>query len=46
MCDEFWSRRIKEVYATLQARQKWNHVKRNIQARDLVRVRDDSIRNA
>ena len=35
MCDEFWSRWRKEVYATPQAQQKWNQVKRNFQVGDM-----------
>ena len=35
MCDEFWSRWRKEVYATPQAQQEWNQVKRNFQVGDM-----------
>ena len=45
LCDEFWSRWRKEVYATPQAQQKWNQVKRNIQVGDIVLVCDSAIRN-
>ena len=37
--------RKKEVFATLQIRQKWNQTKRNFEVGDIVLVRDDVIRN-
>ena len=45
VCNEFWTRWKKDVFATLQSRQKWNCPKRNFQVRDVVLVRDDSMRN-
>ena len=41
--DQFWTRWRKEVYASLQARQKWNQLKRNFQVGDIVLVHDDTI---
>ena len=43
--NEFWIRWRKEVFATLQTRQKWNQTKRNFEVGDIVLVRDDVIRN-
>ena len=45
VCNEFWTQWKKEVFATLQSRQKWNFPKRNFQVGDAVLVRDDSMRN-
>ena len=42
LCDEFWSRWRKEVYATQQAQQK---LRRDFQVVDIVLVCDDTIRN-
>ena len=46
LCDEFWTRWRKKVYATLQVRQKCNQVKRNFQVGEIVVVRDNTIQNA
>ena len=46
MCNEFWTRWRKEVYARLKAWQKWNQAKRNFQVRKFVLVQDDTTQNA
>ena len=38
---KFWARWRKEVFATLQTRQKWNQTKQNFEVGDIVLVRDD-----
>ena len=45
ICNEFWTRWKKEVFATLQSPQKWNCPKLNFQVGDIVLVRDDLMRN-
>ena len=45
VCNEFWTRWKKEVFATLQSRQKWNCPKQNFQVGDVVLIRDDSMRS-
>jgi hypothetical protein len=39
----FWSRWKREYLLTLQQRQKWNKIQRNIQVGDLVLVKDDNL---
>ena len=41
----FWSRFKVEYLQTLQARQKWNGVERNVQLGDVVILKDDDIRS-
>ena len=36
LCNEFWSRWRKEVFASLQVRQKWNKFKRNMEVGEIV----------
>ena len=44
-CNEFWTRWKKELFATLQPRQKWNCPNRNFHVGDVVLVQDYSMRN-
>ena len=41
-----WDKWRKEVHATLQARKKWNHVKRNFEVGDIILVCNSISRNA
>ena len=41
LSNELWTRWRKEVFATLQTRQKRNQTKRNFEVGDIVLVRDD-----
>ena len=41
-----WDKWRKEVHATLQARKKWNHVKRNFEVGDIILVCNNISRNA
>ena len=45
LANEFWSRWKKEVYATLQVRDKWNKIVRNFKVQDFVLLRDETSRN-
>ena len=45
LCNEFWSRWRKEVFASLQVRQKWNKFKRNMEVGDIVLLRDSIVQN-
>ena len=45
MDNEFWQRGRKEYLASLQARQKWNKVRRNFQVGDIVLLKEDCPRN-
>ena len=45
LANEFWQRWRKEYLASLQARQKWNTVRRNFQVGDIVLLKEDSPRN-
>ena len=44
VCNDFWTQWKKEVFVTLQSRQKLNCKKQNFQVRDVVLVRDDMMR--
>jgi hypothetical protein len=46
LCNEFWSRWRKEYLQTLQVRQKWSNVTRNITCGDVCFVKDDCIHRA
>ena len=45
IANEFWSRWRKEFLSSLQTRQKWNKVKQNFRAGEIVLVKSDANRN-
>ena len=45
VCNEIWTGWQKEVFVTLQHRQKWNSPKRNFEVGDIVLLREDASRN-
>ena len=44
MADEFWKRWRREYLSTIQARQKWKEVKRNVQVNDVVLLKEQDLR--
>ena len=42
-CGYFWKRWTKEYLLTLQTRQKWHHVRRNLSKDDIVLVVDETM---
>ena len=44
MADEFWKRWRREYLSTIQARQKWKEVKRNVQVNDIVLLKEQDLK--
>ena len=43
LANDFWNRRKKDFLQSLQERQKWNHVRPNMQTNDIVLLKDDNL---